>query len=107
MDVYAIRVARRRAESAFLERLDTALRGAGVRITDDARETAFIQFGWGISDIHAVLHVLDEGDYSHAEPSTAVEGGTIWVFLHMTDEGRLWIRICERGHLVVVSFHRG
>lgn len=31
----------------------------------------------------------------------------IWVFVPMTDEGRIWIRLCECQHMIVVSFHRG
>lgn len=49
----------------------------------------------------------EEEDFHLAESSTADEGGMIWVFVPMTDEGRIWIRLCERQHMIVVSFHRG
>lgn len=92
---------------AFLERLTVALEQDRVDVSEDARECALRDFGWTLTDITSLLYVVDEGEYSHHEPSTAPEGGMIWVFLHMTDLGRLWLRVCERGNMVVVSLHRG
>lgn len=91
----------------FLERLTAALTEDRVGVTDDAREYALQDFGWGIAEIMLLLYVLDVGEYSHHEASTAPEGGMIWVFLPLTDTGRLWLRVCERENMVVISLHRG
>ena len=91
----------------FLERLNTALTEDRVGVTDDAREYALLDFGWGIAEVMLLLYVLDEDEYSHHEASTAPAGGMIWVFLHMTDTGRLWLRLCARENMVVISLHRG
>lgn len=93
--------------AAFLRRLDTALERDAVFTSGDARETALGQFGWDVGDIFGVLQVLEEEDFHLTEPSLAEEGGTIWVFVPMTDEGRIWVRLCERSDIIVVSFHRG
>ncbi len=95
------------AVADFLERLTAALADDRVGVTDDAREYAFQDFGWGIAEVMLLLYLLDEDEYSHHEPSVAPEGGMIWVFLHMTDTGRLWLRVCERDSMVVISLHRG
>lgn len=93
--------------AAFLERLTVALAADRVGITDDARECAIRDFGWGISEVILLLYLLDESEYSHHEASKAPEVGMIWVFLHMTETGRLWLRLCERENMVVISLHRG
>lgn len=76
-------------------------------VSDYARETAWSEFGLHEDDIFAVLYDLAAEDFDHEEPSTAPEGGDIRVFVPMTAEGRLWVRLCERDDIVVVSFHRG
>lgn len=97
----------RLAVARFLDRLSTALAEDRVIATDDALQTVAHQLGWEIGDMYAVLHMLDEAEFHLSEPSTAPEGGQIWVFLPMSEEGRLWVRLCERDHIVLVSFHRG
>lgn len=92
---------------SFLKRLNDALDRDAVALSEDARDCAFSQFGWEIDEIFAFLYILYEDDFHETMPSTAPEGGAIWVFLPMTEEGRLWIRLCERGGIVVVSLHRG
>lgn len=95
------------AATAFLNRLDRALDDDGVFTSREARDVALEQFGWDEGEIFSLLRVLEEEDFHLAESSTAEEGGMIWVFVPMTDEGRIWIRLCERQHMIVVSFHRG
>ena len=95
------------ASASFLERLDRALDVDGVFTSREARDLALEQFGWDEGDIFSLLRVLEEEDFHLAERSTAEEGGMIWVFVPMTDEGRIWIRLCERQQMIVVSFHRG
>lgn len=95
------------ASASFLERLDRALDVDGVFTSREARDLALEQFGWDEGDIFSLLRVLEEEDFHLAEPSTAEEGGMIWVFVPMTDDGRIWIRLCERQQMIVVSFHRG
>ena len=97
----------RSATASFLERLDRALDADGVLTSREARDVALDQFGWDEGEIFSLLRVVEEEDFHLAEPSTAEEGGMIWVFVPMTDEGRIWIRLCERQHMIVVSFHRG
>lgn len=97
----------RSAASFFLHRLDRALTTDSVFTSREAREVALAQFSWDEGDIFSLLHVLEEDEFHLTEPSTAEEGGTIWVFVPMTAEGRIWIRLCERQHMIVVSFHRG
>jgi hypothetical protein len=97
----------RSATAAFLDRLDRALDADEVFTTREARELALGQFSWDEGDIFTLLRVLEEEDFHLLEPSTAEEGGMIWVFVPMTDDGRVWIRLCERQHMIVVSFHRG
>lgn len=92
---------------SFLERLDRALAADRVYTTHDARETALAQFEWDEGDIFLLLRLLEEVDFLLTEPSRAPEGGTIWVFVPTTEEGRIWVRLCERGDIIVVSFHRG
>ena len=91
----------------FLKRLDVAIQGDAVEMSDDALETAGVQFGWGFGEVIAVLMMLEAADYADSMPSDAPEGGRIWVFTPTLTEGRVWIRLCERGKVVVVSFHRG
>lgn len=93
--------------AAFLARLDAALAADRVAITDYAREESLRDFGWGISEIVELLYLLDESDFHELVASTAEEGGMIWVFLPDTGQGRAWLRLCERGGVVVVSLHRG
>lgn len=93
--------------TSFLARLDRALDADGVFTSREARDVALDQFGWDEGDIFSLLRVLEEEDFHLAELSTAEEGGMIWVFVPMTDEGRVWIRLCERQQIIVVSFHRG
>lgn len=98
---------RRSIASDFLARLDQALARDMVFPTREARDVALEQFGWDEGDMFSLLRVLEEEDFYLTEPSVAPEGGTIWVFVPMTTEGRIWIRLCERRGIVVVSFHRG
>jgi hypothetical protein len=91
----------------FLDRLSAALDEDRVFPSEDARETAASQFGWEVGDIFVVLYDLVGEEFHVTEPSTAPEGGTIWVFLPMTAQGRIWVRICERADIILVSFHRG
>lgn len=93
--------------ASFLTRLDRALDADEVFTSLEARETALAQFEWDEGDIFLLLRLLEEDDFHLTEPSTAPEGGTIWVFVPMTEEGRIWVRLCERGPIIVVSFHRG
>ncbi len=93
--------------SAFLDRLTLALAEDRVGVSDDARDRAHAEFGWGLPEIMELLYLLDEGDFSETMPSAAPEGGVIWVFLPDSGQGRLWLRLCERGVVVVVSLHRG
>lgn len=107
-DGYPIGVKRRlRPEESFLDRLDVAIAANRLDVSDDALETAAQQLGWGLAEMIALLLTLDAADFAEAKASTAPEGGFIWVFTPTIDEGRLWIRLCERGKVVVVSFHRG
>lgn len=76
-------------------------------VSEDALEAAERQLGWGLPEIVGLLLTLDADDFAESMPSTAPEGGMIWVFTPMIDDGRLWVRLCERGKVVVVSFHRG
>lgn len=98
---------RLRPEESFLDRLDLAITANRLEVSDDALETAGQQLGWGLPEIVVLLLTLDADDFAEAKPSTAPEGGFIWVFTPMIDQGRLWVRLCERGTVVVVSFHRG
>lgn len=98
---------RRSPASRFLARLDAALEENRVFISHYARETAWSELTLHEDDIFAMLYELAEEDFDHAVPSTAEEGGDIWVFLPITTDGRVWIRLCERDLVVVVSFHRG
>lgn len=91
----------------FLDRLTLALAEDRVAIADYARDGALEDFGWGIAEIMELLYLLDEADFSESMPSTAPEGGIIWVFLPNSGQGRVWLRLCERGGVVVVSLHRG
>ena len=93
--------------ATFLARLDQALAQDRVGLSRDARDVAMAQFDWDEGDIFGLLHVLEEEDFHLTEPSTAEEGGVIWVFVPMTEEGRLWVRLCGRNEIIVVSFHRG
>ncbi len=105
---YPIGVPRRlRPEESFLDRLDAAITANRLDVSGDALETAEQQLGWGLPEIVGMLLTLDADDFAESKPSTAPEGGVIWVFTPMIDEGRLWVRLCERGKVVVVSFHRG
>ncbi len=76
-------------------------------VLEDARSYAIRDFGWEIEDIFAFLYVLDAQDFSEQMPSTAPEGGTIWIFLPMSGSGRIWVRLCERDNIYLLSFHRG
>lgn len=96
-----------RPEESFLDRLDAAIAENRLEVSDDALETAEQQLGWGVPEMVGLLLTLDADDFAESKPSTAPEGGIIWVFTPMIDEGRLWVRLCERGKVVVVSFHRG
>ncbi|HNC94575.1 MAG TPA: hypothetical protein PKY30_02905 [Myxococcota bacterium] len=91
----------------FLARLDRALGEDRVVVLEDARDYAIRDFGWEIEDIFAFLYVLDAQDFSEHVPSTAPEGGTIWIFLPMSATGRIWVRLCERNNIYLLSFHRG
>lgn len=97
----------RRLVEHFLDRLAAALREDRVLPTQDAIECAAHQFGWALGEIFGVLYDLDEDDCHLSEASTAPEGGVIWVFLPMTEEGRIWVRLCERDNILIISFHRG
>ena len=97
----------RRLVDRFLDRLSAALDGDRVLASLDALETAASQFAWEIGDIFVVLYSLDSDEFHLTEVSTAPEGGIIWVFLPMTQQGRIWVRLCERDNIIVVSFHRG
>ncbi len=98
---------RSRPEESFLERLDVAINANRLEVSDDALETAADQLGWGLPEMVGLLLTLDADDFAELKPSTALGGGLIWVFTPMIDDGRLWVRRCERGKVVVGSFHRG
>ena len=90
-----------------MDRLTLALAEDRVAIADHAREGALGDFGWGIAEVMELLYLLDEADFSETTPSTAPEGGIIWVFLPNSGQGRVWLRLRERGGIVVVGLHRG
>ena len=98
---------RARAEESFLVRLDAAIEAGRVDVSEDALESVERELGWGLPEIVGLLLTLDADDFADAMPSTAPEGGFIWVFTPTIDEGRLWVRLCERKKVVVVSLHRG
>lgn len=93
--------------AAFLRRLGRCLDDGSVVVTFAAAETVEEQFGWDEGDIFALLLIVDADDFDHRVSSSAEEGGAIWVFLPMTAEGRIWLRLCERESIIVVSLHRG
>lgn len=63
---------------------------------------------WSAGDLRLQLLDLTAEDFLRIEDSTAPQGGLIWVFTpELWDEGQLWIRLVERGGIVVISFHRG
>ncbi len=95
------------APAAFLARLDAAFDLDQVFATHAAREAALAQFGWDEGDMFGLLRVLDEDEFLRVEESSAEEGGTIWVFVPTTAQGRIWVRLCERAGIIVISFHRG
>ena len=90
---------------AFLGRLRRALAAATVVMTRKAAREAAEELDIGQLQVMDVLSELEAGDFDHAAPSTAVAGDLIWVFTPEWGDHVLWIRLAEREHMIVVSFH--
>ena len=76
-----------------------------VEFTGYAREGAD-DLGWDQFDMVEQLRELTPDDFLRCEESH--DGSRVWVFIPgLWDDWYLWVRLVERGGIVVVSFHRG
>jgi hypothetical protein len=95
------------AIAAFLRRVRHAVDTGRVELTSYATDGAD-ELGWEPLDVLDQLRELTVEEWFRCEESTAVRGDLIWVFTpNLWDEDYLWIRLVERGGIVVISFHRG
>ncbi len=102
-----MRVAHPAELRAFLGRLRVAVVEERIEVRDYAIE-GLRALEWSLVDLRLQLLDLTDSDFLRTEPSTAPEGGRIWVFTPDHWEGGfLWIRLVERHGVVVISFHRG
>lgn len=68
---------------------------------------ALEDLGWEEDDVLAQIDELEVDDFERVERSTVHPGDRVWVFC--PDDafaGRLWIRLVERGGVILISFHR-
>jgi hypothetical protein len=106
---YLVLMPREAGVAAFLRRVREAVAANRVRTSDYARERAREDLCWNALDIGEQLSELTEDDLYRREPSHDRPWEDIWTFTPplLDEEGFLWIRIVERGGVLVVSFHRG
>ena len=90
---------------SFLRGLRRALNADNVLITRKAAEEAASELHMRREEVFEILAELTGLDFDHATASVAVPGDEIWVFTPVCDEVALWIRLVERGKVIVVSFH--
>ena len=96
-----------RRVSGFLSRLRTAIEADRVWVTHYAATFATEDLQWDREDILLQLTDLEPGDFLRVERSTRRSGDVIAVFTPEPETtGRLWVRLVERGGIIVVSFHR-
>ncbi len=88
--------------AAFLARVRLAVATEHVVISSKAADEATEELGWVQEDILDELCELEAADYLRSEPSIVRAGGVV----HTFTPGDLWIRLVERGGIIVVSFHR-
>lgn len=93
--------------AAFLLRLGASVADGRVEIRGYALD-GLRELEWTAQDLRLQLLELSADDLFRTEESTAVEGGLIWVFTpEFWDGGYLWLRLIERGGIVVISLHKG
>jgi hypothetical protein len=90
---------------AFLARLRLACRANRVLLTPSTQQEADA-LGFDVVAVEHVLMNLETEDFEKLVPSTRRPGDVIWVFVPVVDgDLTLWIRMIERGNVVVISFH--
>jgi len=91
-----------------LRRVRSHVAGDRVFVTAYAADRAADELGWDRADILEVVAGLEPEDFLRVEGSRVRPGERIWVFCPLLDDqgAGLWIRLVERGGVVVVSFHR-
>ena len=90
---------------SFLRRLRRALTADNVLLTRKAAEEAAHELHMQREEVFEVLAQLNGLDFDHTAPSAALPGDLVWVFTPVHDGVTLWIRVVERGKVIVVSFH--
>ena len=79
-----------------------------VVVSGYALDLAWRQLHYTQWDVLEEIQSLDSSSFYDQKPSSAEEGGMVWIFApELWDGGFLWIRLCIRDSLVIISFHRG